>query len=296
MYIDNHKSWKFISLFNLIIISILIIIYSSIYYYFIIYNRTDVGIALIILKPLPLFNLCIQMVWYYFIYGLHVHSLLLGIGFMLCLFGDIFMSLINKYCGDTGTCIYFIIGGSSFFFARIFIIASLAYNNSNENRYEGNRTDSKNNDTVNKKMMYKFAKITGSIITNAIFIVLFSYYLFRINPDHSADMSRLFTFLYIVVMGINNHFAIIRLGRNDDEYVLVIIINLIGTLLFCFSDIMLLLKTSGIVGFPENLQVWYDMASLILYWVGMYMICISLVRKKDNTTINLDCINDFDSF
>ena len=81
--------------------------------------------------------------------------------------------------------------------------------------------------------------------------------------------------IYIVIIGIQLFFSLLRVGTFVGiESIVPQILGVLGTLLFTISD-TLLLWNIFLTTIPKSSNI-----SISLYWLGMYIIMISIVRNS----------------
>ena len=218
------------NIFYLLLLIISDIIYLSliIFYNIININQKFSCLVLCIVKFLPLSCIAIKC-FIFFIYEFYkykqknLYSLLMGISFIFCLIGDLFLALcidknLNSNVYYYKQQLYFIIGGSSFGISRILMIILFIIHPYNKN----------------------FISISSlKLIVISLFIypgnIIFSIFL-KINSIGIYFL----IFIYILLIGTNVLFSLLRINNFKDEILLTSILAAIGSCLFMVSDFLLL--------------------------------------------------------
>lgn len=236
----QHKTFKI----NSIIVAVVSAISSGLFIYFSVKNYFDVKTD-IIFKIIPLISMNCLILLYMMSYEANLYGILSIISTMLCLLGDVFLEL-----DYTRKPYFFYIGGVCFFISRIIWAVNF------------NLYDKK----IIKYPNLKFYLIHGLCLS--MFIGLgTALFVFDISLFNGLLLG------YVILgMPIPLSSALLRINRLEHEAISATSLAFIGMLLFNISDLMLfsylLLKLDP--------KVHY--ASLIIYWISMYMLSISVLR------------------
>ena len=238
----NHTVWFLLNLITLVIISITAITYD------IFLIKSD-KIVLLILKIIPMFCLISTGISYFFLYSCHRYAVLITISFIFCLFGDILLAISNNYY-------FLIIGGINFIIARIFMITALS-----TFPYGSVCNRSKKFNTSRR------VKIISGSINALILLFIIGYYEVRVTY-----IQLILIVSYMLIVTLQNYISIIRIQAYN-ESLFPVIIAMIGTILFGISDILLFHSS-----FVKS-NIIIEIISIDFYWLGSYMIAISMVRN-----------------
>jgi len=248
----EHKTFRIVSLISFIVI----LINGVLYNYYITTESTEL-IYRFILKPIPISILVIDTVIYFFIYRMHIYALLIQMSFLFCLLGDILLMFYIPSIPEYNNKIFLIVGGTSFFIARV--IMTLAFGvYPYRNKIEKCLTT-----TVKKTVL---TAIIPFIYTVYI-IIWFANYM------KNTIMMVLLSF-YIVIMGIQLFLSLLRIKGFVEESIVPQLFGFLGTCLFTVSDTLLFWNIFLI---PIR---YADVISISLYWSGMYLLMISIVRNS----------------
>ena len=241
----THKGFRIASFITLIAI----IVTSALY--FTIHN----DIIKYTLKPIPLFLLLMNIIYYFITYRVHIYSSLLFTGLTFCLIGDILLMFFNPSVPNQNHLLLLIGGGTSFFIARmLFIIMFLIY------PYKG---------VPEKWIEVSILKGGITMILPIIISILIISYLSLIV--HSIMLLFLVS-LYLIVMNLQLWLSMLRIKGFEEESLTSQILGFAGTMFFNISDILLIIN---IFSFKIN-----EIIVLSFYWGSMYVLMISVIRSS----------------
>jgi hypothetical protein len=242
----RHRNFNILAITSLF----LIVIVGGFYNYVLLFHR--IRCVLIALKPLPMIILIINTLLYFFMYRVNLYALIMLIAFYFCLAGDIILIL------PTQSTITLILGGLSFAIARgVMIIGLIIYPLK-----------------VSKKVCVK-AKFKKIIILELSICGSFLGLGLYLCSGVGSNVMTLFVLLYSTLMGIHAFFSAYRIGEIRSEPWRPQILTLVGTLLFCVSDSVLIFNML-IHKIPYG-----DVISISIYWASMYILMLSIIRTQD---------------
>jgi hypothetical protein len=252
----NHKLFKSVS-----ITSLLCIIATGLIYDFFGNNCTNI-VGKIALKCLPVFISILLTIFYFVIYRVTLYSFSILLTLCFCLIGDVLLLLYTPLFVDlfTNESIYLIVGGTSFFLARIVLFFNFSL-------YPFKNI---------KFIQYPLKKlIISHIIFEIPFVVLGILLLI-----YKASTMNIFMSLYLfLAFGIPWSTSFLRISElnsfNLEESRISSIFAFVGITLFNFSDIILILSMLKII--PSL----YILISDNIYWLAMFFLTISIVRCSD---------------
>lgn len=244
---SGHKIFRISCIISLVLIIITAIIYFVV----------DSIIDKFILKPIPLLILIFNIGYYFIIYRVHIYAMLLEGGFILCLIGDILLMFYIPTIPKYNKPILLIVGGGSFFIARIlFCLIFLIY----PYRDVPER--------IIKSSVIKL--ILSGVIPLILSICLVSYFSNTI-PEKTLVI---LLSLYIILMNLQLWLSLLRIKGFGEESMISQIFGFVGTLFFNVSDILLFVNLFSSV-------VISDEITMSFYWLGMYILMISVVRSSN---------------
>ena len=230
--------------FRILSLSTLVIIISlACVYNYCITKKFDIGIILM-LKSSPLFMLITLNASYVFIYRITLYSFGLLVFLILCLVGDFFMALYSNQF------IYLIAGGSFFLTARILLIFILAFN-----------------------IQYSLKTILLSHIGFSIIFIILGI----LNIVREPTTISILTSVYIILgFGIPLSYSYLRIGALNQESKMSSLFAFLGILIFNISDLLLFICI-----FTDKFPSYVILISNNIYWLGIYLITISVVRSSE---------------
>ncbi len=248
----EHKLFKIISLISLILITAV----ASLYNYYILTYPSILFIRFI-LKPIPVIILTIQISTYFCIYRLNFYAFCMFIFMLFCFMGDIMIMFYIPDKLEYDHKSFLIVGGASFLIARMVISISFIVYPYIE--------------SINKRISFPLRKtIIIGVISFLFTGTLIVYFIIYID----SILFRIFLPIYVVSMGTQLFFSLMRIGGFQEESLIPQIFSVIGTILFNISDIILFINMFLFtIDFGENVAI-------CLYWVAMYILTISIVRNK----------------
>lgn len=232
----------------------IIIILVTVYDYFL--SLGDHMIVLFTIKPIPVFLMVMCGIAYMKIYKIHIYAELMTLGLLMCLIGDIFMMLYYPPLFDDLKMILF--GSIAFSIARVcMIIAIITYPYSiNSKRFIA---------TTPWRLILCGIPSAG-YFAGCVFILVTN------NLDNL--MTGLIT-TYLFLVTVQMFFASLRVKSFAIESLKSQLFGLFGTLFFTVSDSLLLYDM-----FISSIPIGH-IISMTFYWVGMYLLTISMVRNDN---------------
>ena len=247
---SNHILFRSISTVSLV----LVLVSASSYFYA---EYQGYHMYQIFLKGIPNLIMMFQVVSYFLIYKAHPYASYIGISLLLCTFGDIFLDFYTSNAPNSHY-MFFVVGGICFVLARITMIVAFT-------KYPYCSSDS-------YKMIYNIKKtLILAFIILGLEIMLASY-LFVFLYCRLIYL----VLIYTIIMALQLFFSLIRVGGFIGESKKSQILAVFGTILFNLSDIMLFVNIFGEFRYAINI------ISLSAYWLGLYLITISIVRVKND--------------
>ena len=264
----NHKAFTISSLILLIIIIPIVTLYN--YYTITLPTNTTIRFAL---KPIPVSLMVLNIFIYFRIYRMHIYAMLVSGGLLFCLLGDIllmfYIPTLIPVIPEYNNIIFLIVGGISFFIGRgIMTLAFSVY------PYRGSEV---------RHLKYGPAKLILSMLISFSYTTwLFIYFI--LNMSGSIVMKALVP-IYFIMMGLQLFMSLMRTRGFDDETLRSQIFSVLGTALFNISDTLLFWDIfMSPIKYGSNI-------SITLYWVGMFLISVSVVRGKNYETETLGSVS-----
>lgn len=251
---------------------ILTVVFGGLYNYNILYNKSNIPVKFV-LKIIPILFILMNTLVYVVIHGSTRYLLLVLLFLMFCMFGDISLMLYIPEIEQYNNIWCLIIGGGFFCIARIFIsIAFTLY-------YKRD---------IHKTINFTNVKLVLSLLLSGGFfasmVIIFSLI------SGSDPIIKILLFIYLVSMSAQIFTSMIRINGYSDEFLSSQIVGFIGTLFFTVSDSILFWSL-----FIENIYL-FENTSISLYWIGIYLISVSVHRTNniisDNNSINNNSINN----
>lgn len=248
-----HKIFRYVSLVSFIIILAIGLVYN----YFIVNKPSELNYRFG-LKPIPITIIIIDVFIYFLMYRVHIYALLMQMGFLFCLLGDILLMFYIPTIPVYNNQIFLVVGGTSFFIARV--VMSLAfgvypYKSKSEKRLKTN--------------------VKKTVLTGIIPFIYTTYLIiwFAINMKNTT-MTALLSF-YIVMTGIQLFLSLLRINGFEEETLISQILGVLGTVSFTISDTLLFWNI-----FLKSIP-YGDVISISLYWFGMYLLMVSIDRNSN---------------
>ena len=247
---------------------IILLITINIFVYDYIINIPSMMIFIKISKIFPMICLSIGVSSYFLKYKIHLYALLIGISNILCLVADLLYTYVTSSDDD----IYFLVGGGLFIIARISMcLAFLLYPYYKKKPRPLVSTYEKlqrNCDFISTSC----SNLTISVITwfvNMLIIEIIN----MIKVKSSFVLTIGLTF-YGLIMGLQLSCSILRINGFKNESQLSAWMAFLGTILFNVSDILLM------YGLLIEKYKYCDVIPVNIYWVGMILINLSIIRSK----------------
>lgn len=214
------------------------------------------------LKPIPVTLMICNVFVYFCIYKMHVYAILIGGSLMFCLLGDILLMFYVPPIPAYDNILFLIVGGISFFIGRgIMALAFGVY------PYRNNRE---------RCINIKIKKTV--LIGNVSFIYTTGMIVYFILNMKGRLIIRILLPIYFFSMGFQLFMSLLRIKGFKEETLRSQLLGSFGTILFTISDSMLFWN---IFIYPIPFG---DIISISMYWAGMFLITISIVRGKDYQT------------
>ena len=254
----EHKHFRIYS----VVLSVAIFAASVLYDYFTIRKHNlmlDLG-----LKMIPVWSAIIFSLAYIYLYRLNIYVSLMIMALFLCFFGDLFLGLYDpKITSSYDDMVYFLLGGGSFFFARVILCINFMikpFKRLSLIRY-----------SVKKYLVVTIATLIAFIGLGVANIVMFN-----------TNISKLMFGYIMLGMGLPLSYSFLRINAIPGENRASCIKAFIGVCLFNISDIILLLNMS-LVNLPNYIHV----ISNNIYWGGLYLLAVSILRTQtDHEELN----------
>lgn len=247
----EHRIFKIFGFFSLLIIIVLASVYD-----FLIIDKAGIGYRLAI-KISPMIILTSLVFSYMIIYRSTLYSSIVLFSLFLCSLGDIFIGLYDPsaaYISRKQT-IYFIVGGSCFFLTRFLYCIMFAIK-------------------PYKKfsiIIYPWKKL---VLSHILFTIPFTI-LGILNMIKETSFITISVFIYMLFgFGVQLSYAFLRINTLDEESKWSSIFGFIGMFLFNVSDILLFISM-----YTNWLPTCVMPISDNIYWIAIYLICISIVRS-----------------
>lgn len=257
-----------IHLLYLLLFPILVLLITLYDYY--LYQGSN-SLALFIIKPLPVCLMMASGFIYMFIYSLHCYAQQMTISLLMCLIGDVLLMFYSPPEFEFAEMI--ILGGVAFFVARIcmsvtFLLHPYSF--------------SKSGISI-KENPYRFV-LSG--IFSLGYLAAATTILIR---EHLDVLMTILVFIYLLSMSFQLGCACLRVRGFKIETLTSQLLGLAGTILFTISDSLLLYDMFMAYGRFASptwvMQILIDsglskIISITLYWLGMYLLTISMVRNS----------------
>jgi len=249
----EHCKYRIVSL---VILSLLITL-SILYDYYSLKSDNDlliVGLKISTTSTLLLLNLI-----YFYMYTFNMYSVLIFITMLLNTLGDLFLGIYDPKSFNMiqHNKLFFIFGGGFFLVGRILLTINLCikpYKKFEIIRYPV------------RKFWIISTVFTGLhlcigvtfiiLIRSKLSVMIFFYIIFGLTPP--------------LVM------SIMRIGELEKESTISSILCLFGLILYNISDIILFLT----IFFDEYFPYYTHLITNAIYWLGLYLITISIVRSN----------------
>ena len=245
---SDHKNFRIVCIINFILICVIAIIYFTV----------PGVVDKFILKPIPLILLILNVGYYFIIYKCHTYALLLQGGFNFCLIGDVLLMFYIPSIPKYNKPLLLISGGGSFFISRIlFSLMFLIYPYKDVS------------ERIIKVSVLK--SVLSGIVPMILSVCLISYFS-NIIPE---KILAILLSLYICLMNLQLWLSLLRIKGFEEESMISQIFGFVGTLFFNISDILLFVNLfNNTVIIPDNITMSF-------YWLGMYILMISVVRSSN---------------
>lgn len=255
----EHKIFKGLSITSLLIVTCAAILYN---YYSSLLPDPPLK-ALFILKPIPITVLILNTLSYLFIYRMNTYALFMLVSFLFCLLGDLSLMVYIPSDPKYDNIWSIIIGGISFFIARLFmtVMFVLYPYKTDDSNYIGGLT---------------LRKVIIVGLGSVFYTVFFTIY-FNLHSEIDWVMKTGIS-IYIVLMGAQLFTSAIRVGGFMVESAWPTIFGVAGTVLFTLSDTLMFWDL-----FIEPIP-YGGPVSIDLYWYGIYLLAISVVRSHSERT------------
>lgn len=207
------------------------------------------------MKSIPVASMILLNIWYFVCYRVTIYSGLMLAFLTTCLIGDVMLGFDN----DT----LFIVGGASFFIGRIVLTILFALK-----------------PKQCKCIRHCFCRsLMSNTINTAVYFVIGLCFLI-----YNGTLKSTLYFLYITIgLSLPSSYSFLRIYGLEHESKISCWIGFIGTLLYNISDILLLAASDFKHVFPE----YTHLISNWIYWVGIYLITLSLIRSNSEETEKL---------
>lgn len=248
----EHKSFRVFSLFILLINLVFIFLYNYINF------QKQHFYEKIFLKLIPsLCNMSIP-IFYYFKYRITIYALLIHLTLFFCLVGDLLLGLYNPDLLETVNFkeVYLIVGGFAFLLARMSILLAMIL-------YPSTRF---------KLIRHNYISL---ILSHLLFNIPFVIVAFAVFSSKLPGLIYASIILYILLgFGMQLSYSFLRINAIDGESRYSSIIGFLGILFFNISDILLLVTM-----FTNFLPSYCLLISDNIYWLGIFLLSISIVRS-----------------
>lgn len=257
MFTIKHKGFTISAVVSLIILLVVVTLYDC----YLLGQPDNIHVRFV-LKPIPVSIMILNVFVYFAIYRMHVYAILIGGALLFCLLGDILLMFYVPSILEYDNILFLIVGGISFFIARG--IMSLAFG-----VYPYRNNKEKCIDTNIKKTV-----LIGLIVF--VYTVGMIVYL---DISIKGDLiMKIVIPIYIIAMGVQLFVSLLRIRGFKEETLKAQLLGVFGTLLFTVSDTMLLWNIF------ISVIPYGDAISITLYWGGLYLIMISIVRSETYET------------
>ena len=261
-FITEHKLFRVTSA----IFFVLILIIDALYSYYITPKPTDLH-TWFALKHIPTTAMAILVIIYFLIYRIHVYASLIEIGLLFCMIGDILLMFYIPTIPGHNNPIFLIIGGTSFFVARVVMtLAFIVHPHKNNHR-----------DRIQ-------ISLKKGVLVGILPFIYTSYMLiyFSINMQDKIKIGILS--VYTIMMGIQLYCSFLRAKGFEEESIYPQIFGVVGTVFFTISDTLWFLNMMKHIPY-------IDIISISFYWLGMYFLAISVVRSSNTNQEKSDGIH-----
>jgi len=178
---------------------------------------------------------------------------------LFCLIGDILLMFYIPTIPEYNNKLFLMIGGFSFFIARLVISVNFyIYPYRNKQIY----------------ISLNVRQFSVGLIISLVYTIFFSFF-FTIKIENLV--MRIMICFYILLTGFQLFSSIIRVNGFKEESLLPQLLGVLFTVCFNISDIILFWNI-----FLTPLRAGENVA-ICFYWLGMYLLTISIVRNKSYT-------------
>lgn len=248
----EHKAFRISSLIS----GICIVAIAATFNYFSLTNDPRFYLKLL-LKSAPVLILLLLNISYFIHYKVTVYSSLMSFGLFFCLIGDILLSLYDpKFNGNINNknlCL--MVGGITFLTARVIFLLMFILYGCKISKYNI------------KKLLICHIAFNAPFLTLGILNLVY---------DNYSKISITILIYAIFGFGFQLSYSFLRINAIKEESINSCIFGFLGILAFNLSDTLLLI-TMLTSFFP----VYVITISDNIYWTGMFLLTISIVRSKE---------------
>ena len=258
----EHRCMKIVGVLLVVCILTLSILYD---YYTLDHASLDIRMGL---KVSPVLCYMLYTTIYFFVYRVTIYSAFMLGTLFLCLLGDIFIVLYDPAVENAmdNKMLYFIVGGTFFFVARLLLIAIFAlkpYSRISIIRYHRGRI------------------ILSHILFTLPFLILA---ILNLALTKSISFSSVAVSLYLFLgFGLPMSYAFLRIGALENcevmESFYSCYFGFVGITVFNISDVLLLLCM-----YTTLLPSFCFLISINLYWLALLFLTISIIRTSSTIT------------
>ena len=264
----NHKTFKITSLITLL----LVIISGALYDIYIISYPNNIYIRFG-LKLTPIILIIINVFSYFIIYKLQTYAILMLLGILFSMLGDIFMMMYIPIIPEYNNITFLIMGGTAFFIGRFIMSLAFCVYPFRTSAFCVYPFRTSEKCWVN----IGFIKVIIYGFLTSVYLILTIYYF----VTHIKDtLIKKLLPPYILIMGVQLFTALVRVYGFKIETISSQIFGVIGTLLFTISDTLLFLN----LFIYDTYDKVSDVMAISIYWVGLYFLGISVVRSVNHYT------------
>eukprot|EP01091_Cochliopodium_minus_P007504 TRINITY_DN17390_c0_g1_i1.p1 TRINITY_DN17390_c0_g1~~TRINITY_DN17390_c0_g1_i1.p1 ORF type:complete len:261 (-),score=12.74 TRINITY_DN17390_c0_g1_i1:80-862(-) len=243
----NHHKYKIF----IIILLIFVVLFSSLYFEF--WWRRRIFVLQLIFKPMPVFFMIIFTIIYMIEYDRHNYSLLILIGLLFFIMGDVLLLFSES--------IYFLLGMGSFLIGRVFMTIAFSVK------------------PFRRERMKRALKWRGWYVLCLLFFAAAGYMAFLFEEKLLRKDSfpyKISIPIYVFICALQISFSFFRFSVVQ-ESALSKFLGFLGSFLIGISDGFLgySMFVSPLISHGRNINAPLIMTT---YWAGNFLITISILR------------------
>lgn len=255
--------------YNIIILLMTLCILGSgiMYDYYIITQPENLTVHFV-LKPVPLTCMLVIAISYLLLYGSNIYGIFMTSSLVLCLLGDVLLMLYIPEVPEYSYKVVLLVGGGSFFIARLFLLLGFSLHPNNLKCYKSVESQRSYN-SCSELGRWGVIKLILAGTTSILYTIgIMTYFIL-----HTTGVLQFVLPFYCSMMGLNLFTAMLRVREfPEDETLSSQLKGTFGIILFTLSDTILFFDL-----FTHNV-IYGNVVAISLYWIGMYFLTISLKR------------------